>query len=996
MNGTRSTLIFLFFSVAAVLWGQAPVIQPANPVVSAGGAVQFTSNKPVNWSLSPGSLGKIDANGNYLAPASVQVQQEVGGCQLLPNNHIFNTRIDTLPVHPRSSEWINNGLNEMGGSTLKYANPFGLNIVDNTTPLLFMSFLYTPANNGLFPFLPNLPGSYIESGLFVTPNSDDDRHIISVNRETCDFTDMYNYYGAGLQASCPSCTSQSGVHYGMPQALPVSGATDAAGMFLQPLAIRLAEIHRGAVNHAVRFTRVHPDAAFLWPATVSAYYGIADGRMPIGARLRLKGTFDISTFSPTARILLTQLKQYGMILADAGLNWEIQTMLDVGGDPSVASAFDEIHSKLTGLNFEAVDESSLMLAANSGETTVNREVVVATDAANAANRTSTSLALRGVTVGVSQSSVTIQAGVSTNFTAWVNGASNTGVTWTLNPAVGYISPAGYYTAPTVTSPRTAIATATSVADPSATTSILVNVIPAGSIRISIAPSVNGPRTNTAYGPDSQGNLWWKDMAGEEIPIVVDDWWPGNLWPQLPDIGLYYSNGHTLADWKHRFLVPNGDYKITLKMARAIPVPAGITQKFYFESQGVMVDKTFDLATAPARTPMDVTIPAHVTDNTLYFTLRNFMNASGGTVNWPPELSAYLIEPATIAAPPPVSVPSPTAASTATFVKTDRTTQGNWKPVYGKDGYAIEADATKNPTYAAPSFASQSIYTWSLSTPEVRGLSKATTNSDRIAATWYSYTSFTIDVNAGDLKQHQVALYCLDWDRLGRGQRVDVVDAAGNVLSTQTLTGFEEGAYLVWNVTGHVTFRLTRTQGINAVVSGVFFDTAGFLPAPPVPSAVFLNTDTGKQGNWTNSFGADGYSLAGDSTKLPDWATSTLSGQLFWTWAAATSDVRALTKATLPSSRIAATWYSFTSFSIDLNITDTAQHMVSLYCVDWDRNDRRQKIEVLDSNGTVLNTQALTSDFTNGVYLSWNVTGHVVFRVTRTGGSNAVVSGLFFR
>jgi hypothetical protein len=106
-------------------------------------------------------------------------------------------------------------------------------------------------------------------------------------------------------------------------------------------------------------------------------------------------------------------------------------------------------------------------------------------------------------------------------------------------------------------------------------------------------------------------------------------------------------------------------------------------------------------------------------------------------------------------------------------------------------------------------------------------------------------------------------------------------------------------------------------------------------------------------------------------------------------------VRALQKLSNPTDRIAATWYSGNPFIIDTNITDSASHQVALYCLDWDSANRQQTIDVLDSNGAVLNTQTLTTSFNGGVYLVWNVTGHVKFRVTSSAGVNAVVSGLFF-
>ena len=82
---------------------------------------------------------------------------------------------------------------------------------------------------------------------------------------------------------------------------------------------------------------------------------------------------------------------------------------------------------------------------------------------------------------------------------------------------------------------------------------------------------------------------------------------------------------------------------------------------------------------------------------------------------------------------------------------------------------------------------------------------------------------SIDVNLADGNTHQVALYFLDWDYLGRAERVDVLDASSNaVLDTQTISGFQGGQYLVWNLKGHVTLKITLTGGLNAVVSGLFF------------------------------------------------------------------------------------------------------------------------------------------------------------------------------
>jgi hypothetical protein len=49
-----------------------------------------------------------------------------------------------------------------------------------------------------------------------------------------------------------------------------------------------------------------------------------------------------------------------------------------------------------------------------------------------------------------------------------------------------------------------------------------------------------------------------------------------------------------------------------------------------------------------------------------------------------------------------------------------------------------------------------------------------------------------------------------------------LNSAGPVLDTRTPSSFTGGQYLVWTVSGTVTFRLTHLAGINAVLSGLLF------------------------------------------------------------------------------------------------------------------------------------------------------------------------------
>ncbi|MBV9745880.1 MAG: hypothetical protein JO099_19120 [Acidobacteriia bacterium] len=168
-------------------------------------------------------------------------------------------------------------------------------------------------------------------------------------------------------------------------------------------------------------------------------------------------------------------------------------------------------------------------------------------------------------------------------------------------------------------------------------------------------------------------------------------------------------------------------------------------------------------------------------------------------------------------------------ASAQFLGADTSTQGTWKGVYGSDGFEIANDSTNLPAYASVAFAGQATWTWASSTSDVRALQQGA-GSSRIASCWYSGTSFTVDINLTDGQSHVLAMYMVDWDIAGRIQRMDVIDAnSGIILDTRTVSSFTSGQYLSWSLSGHVTVRMTVTGGVNAVVSGLFFNTPGPIP-----------------------------------------------------------------------------------------------------------------------------------------------------------------------
>jgi hypothetical protein len=389
-------------------------------------------------------------------------------------------------------------------------------------------------------------------------------------------------------------------------------------------------------------------------------------------------------------------------------------------------------------------------------------------------------------------------------------------------------------------------------------------------------------------------------------------------------------------------------------------------------------------------PSAVTVPPGATSTAF--------NVTGQTVSTPTPVTltaTYLgvSEAFGLVINPTTAAPTGTAA----FIKTDTTTAGTWKGVYGADGFNVIDDTASYPSYVTVTPSGNANYVWASSATDPRALQKASSTTDRIAACWFSGSSFTVDLNFTDTNTHQVALYLLDWDNYnGRAERVDILDANNTLLDSRAVSSFVNGEYLVWNLSGHVIVRITNMNGpSNAVLSGLFFGAGG---APPSSgTAAFVKTDTTTAGSWKGVYGADGFNVIDDTASYPSYVTVTPSGNANYVWASSTTDVRGLQKAFSKGDQIAACWYTVSSFTVDLNFNDANTHQVALYLLDWDNyNGRTERVDILDANHTLLDSRAVSS-FVNGEYLVWNLTGHVIIQVTNTNASsNAVMSGLFFR
>jgi hypothetical protein len=281
----------------------------------------------------------------------------LSNCPLFPDNNFWNTRVDNLPVHPKSDSWINSiGRDEIFhmdfGSGTWDGGPIGIpfNIVAGSTVPKYGIEFYYPDESDAGPYpIPENPKREWGS----------DHHILVVDTDTCT---LYEIYDASFENG--KWSGGSGAIWGLnSNSLRPADWTsaDAAGLPILPGLARYDEILAGRINHALRFT-AEETAGYIWPArhlTSDAQVGIP----PMGARFRLKADYNISGFPGELQVILQAMKTYGIILADNGANWYVSGAPDEHWDNDMLHLLDV----LTGNDFEAVDTSGLMVDVNSGE-----------------------------------------------------------------------------------------------------------------------------------------------------------------------------------------------------------------------------------------------------------------------------------------------------------------------------------------------------------------------------------------------------------------------------------------------------------------------------------------------------------------------------------------------------------------------------------------------------------------------------------------------------
>jgi hypothetical protein len=275
-------------------------------------------------------------------------------CPVFPASNAWNQRVDELPVAADSTQLIasiglDSPVHADFGSGRWDGGPIGIpfDVVSRTTPRSRVSFEYADESDRVRYPIPR--HVHIEGG----PQATGDRHSILVDRNACRLYELYDlrHTGHGWTAGSGAVWSLRSNH------LRPAGWTsaDAAGLPIFPGLARWDEVARGVIDHALRFTAPRTRRAYVYPARHYASTSSDPSLPPMGLRVRLKASVNVSAFPRQARVVLRALQRYGMILADNGSPWY------VSGAPDRHWNNDDLHSlgRLTGADFEVVDTSSL-------------------------------------------------------------------------------------------------------------------------------------------------------------------------------------------------------------------------------------------------------------------------------------------------------------------------------------------------------------------------------------------------------------------------------------------------------------------------------------------------------------------------------------------------------------------------------------------------------------------------------------------------------------
>ena len=264
-------------------------------------------------------------------------EADLNGFIPFPSDNAWNRDISNAPVDPNSDAIIN----FIGESTPLHPD-FGAGLYDGSTMGIpyqvvsgqpFVDIKFTAYGDESDPGPMPIPHNAPIEGY---PHPDDgDRHVLILDRDNCWLYELYHSYPQ-KNGSWKADSAAVWDLLNNEQRPYTWTSADAAGLPVFPGLARYDEVAAGQIRHALRFTLQYSREAFTPPASHWAPNSNNQYAAPMGMRLRLKASYDISSYPPQAKVILAALKQYGMIMADNG------SSMFVTGDPDNRWSNDDL------------------------------------------------------------------------------------------------------------------------------------------------------------------------------------------------------------------------------------------------------------------------------------------------------------------------------------------------------------------------------------------------------------------------------------------------------------------------------------------------------------------------------------------------------------------------------------------------------------------------------------------------------------------------------
>jgi IPT/TIG domain-containing protein len=280
----------------------------------------------------------------------------LGGFLPFPADSLWNKDITSVPVDPKSDAIIT-----FIGSGIGMHADFGAGQYQGSTigiPYLIVGSQQIPVTINF-----NAYGSESDPGPMPIPVTapiegypnpgTGDRHVLVLDNSNCFLYELYsstvsgNSWNAGSAAIWDLLSNEQRPY--------TWTSADAGGLPIFPGLVRYDEVAAGQVRHAFRFTLQHSSAAFLPPASHWASNSSNASAAPMGMRMRLKASFDVSGYSAANQVILNALKKYGMIMADNGSNLYLSGASDDRWDNN------DLHNlgQVTASDFEVIQMTPL-------------------------------------------------------------------------------------------------------------------------------------------------------------------------------------------------------------------------------------------------------------------------------------------------------------------------------------------------------------------------------------------------------------------------------------------------------------------------------------------------------------------------------------------------------------------------------------------------------------------------------------------------------------